>query len=62
MQNEFTKSYSHVGASFQNLSLGPKSPLGSAGYDSTKTKKLVIICVHMVDFCRPGHLCHNYTN
>ena len=29
MQNEFTKSYTHVGASFQNLALDPKSPLGS---------------------------------
>ena len=33
MQNEFTNSYTHVGASFQNISLGPESPLGSPGCD-----------------------------
>ena len=32
MQNESTKNYIHVGALFQNLGLGPKSPLGSPVY------------------------------
>ena len=31
MENELTKSYTHIGASFQNLTMGPKSPLGSPG-------------------------------
>ena len=26
-------------------------------YDRAKTKELVIFCTHMVDFCRPGHIC-----
>ena len=25
-------------------------------YDRGKTKKLVIFCTYMVDFCRPGHI------
>ena len=42
VQNEFTKSYIHIGALFQNLALGPKSPLGSPVYNKMLCQELFL--------------------
>ena len=48
MQNEFTKHYTHGGASFQNLVLGPKSPLGSPVRVCVCACVCVCVCVCVV--------------